>query len=134
MNDQENQREIPHPYVINQNFRNLFPDTFEGFINYITQDENGGITQNYTMFNEALHIIYYHMTPQQFCNQYETFVNRLNPRERFYRNFLHGRDYETTENCIKRIYNKTQGSQANHEDNRDPRFVFVMNIWSELWN
>lgn len=119
--------------VDNDNFRNLFPDTFDGFINYITQDENGGIMQDHSRFNEALHTIYYHMTPEEFCNQYENFVNTLRPQERFYRNFLHGHNYETTENCIKRIYNKTQGSHADPQDIRDPRFIFVLNTWLELW-
>ena len=118
----------------NDNFRNLFPDTFHGFINYITQDENGRITQRYNSFNNALDTIYYHMTPQQFCNQYENFVIHLHQHQRFYHNFLHGYNYETTENCIQRIYNKTHDSHNNPEDYRDPRFVFAMNLWLELWN
>lgn len=133
MNDQENQREIPRPYVINQNFRNLFPDTFEGFINYITQDEHGEIFQFYQLFNNSLQTIYYNTTPEQFYHQYINFVNNLHPREQFYRNFLHNRQHETIENCIQRIYNLTRGSHADPEDNRDPRLVFVLNIWSELW-
>ena len=119
--------------VDNDNFRNLFPDTFQGFVRYITQDENGEITLNHNMFNNALNTIYYNMTPKEFCNQYEIFVNTLEPQERFYRNFLRGRNYETKENCIERIYNKTQGSHADPQDNRDPRFVFSLNIWLELW-
>lgn len=118
----------------NDNFRKIFPDNFEGFINYITQDENGGIIQKYRMFNEILHIIYYHMTPEQFCNQYEYFVNHLDPSERFHRKFLHNNNNQTIQNCIERIYIKTRDSHANPQDNRDPRFVFVLNIWFELWN
>ena len=73
------------------------------------------------------------MTPQQFCNQYENFVIHLHQHQRFYRNYLSMRD-ETTENCIQRIYNKTHDSHNNPEDHRDPRFVFAMNLWLELWN
>jgi len=126
-------REIQHPNVNNDNFRNLFPDTIYGFINFITQDENGVITQIHDRFNDTLHTIYYYMTPEHFYNHYISFINMLPRHERWYRNFLHGYQNETVNNCIQRIFNKTRGEHANIEDNRDPRFIFVLNIWLELW-
>ena len=134
MNMEQSQNEIQVLTSDNDNFSNLYPDTFQGFINFITQDRIGQITQHHRRFNNALYTIYYNMTPGEFYNAYINFLNMINIRERYYRNFLVGFPNETIENCIQRIYNKTHGSHNNPEDHRDPRFVFAMNLWLELWN
>ena len=114
-------------------FNAQYPDTPYGFFDFITQDEEGFISEKQRQFKNALNTLYYHYSPEEFEELYTDFTKSCGQKNRINRRFINGVYGETRLKAIKRIYNTTRAFERNPEDTRDPRFVFVLQLWLDAW-
>ena len=114
-------------------FNTRFPDTINGFLDYITQDENGEIASMHINFRNTLTNIYYNYTPEEFEILYNNFILNHANVNRINRRFLTCIYGETRLNTIKRIYNITKTCEMNEQDARDPRYIFTLQFWLNTW-
>ena len=114
-------------------FNTQYPDTPYGFFDFITQDEEGIISEKHQEFKNTLNKLYYHSTPEEFVELYNNFIKTGGQENRITRRFIDGVYGETRLKAIKRIYNTTRAFERNPEDTRDPRFVFILQFWLNTW-
>ena len=114
-------------------FNRQYPDTPYGFFDFITQDEKGIISEKHREFKNTLKTLYYDSTPEEFEELYNNFIKSGGQKNRINRRFIDGVYGETRLKAIKRIYNTTKVFERNPEDTRDPRFVFILQLWLNTW-
>lgn len=114
-------------------FNTQYPDTPYGFFDFITQDNQGIISEKYLEFGNALNTLYYDSSPEEFEELYNNFIKTGRQENRITRRYIDGLYGETRLKAIKRIYNTTKAFERNPEDTRDPRFVFIRQLWLDTW-